>query len=456
MEKFDVIVIGAGSAGVSAALRASDQGGRVCIIEQERIGGSCLHRGLYPLKLGLSLLREEQSKFKSNGVIDSEKLFQKITDSMQSLAQRWEQKLIESGVTVIIGRGSLLSSLLVQVDLNDKTIDIGTKKIIIATGSSPLSLPTLPFESNIIIPVDDIFKNHSIPERVFIMGAGSNGYELSSFYQLLGSKVFLSSDESRLFPDQDPDIISALEQSLKLLKIKVLLDKKILSYFKNDKFFDITLIGGIKFQVDKIILNLGRKGNLDNLQCGEMGVRVGGSKELLVNDKLETSVPGVFAAGSVTGRKTRLGISEEEGKVAADNAMGKNKSIDYDLIPFIIFAKPEVASVGCFAEQSHFKGFRGIEGNAQSKNLDFSFLDSSDEGFFKIVADARSGVVIGGQIVSPNASQLISLIALAVKKGMKVGALVSLATDKSGEIEGIRESARQCSSGIKLNIKACK
>jgi len=129
--------------------------------------------------------------------------------------------------------------------------------------------------------------------------------------------------------------------------------------------------------------------------------------------------------------------------------MGKNKSINYDLIPFVFFTKPEIASVGCFAEQAHYKGFRGVEGCTKSENLDFSFLGEVKEGFFKIVADARSGVVIGGQFVSPNASQLISLIVLAIKKGMKVGALLSLANGKSEEIEGIREAARLCSKAIK-------
>jgi len=454
VETFDVIVLGAGSAGVSAALRASDQGAQVCIIEQEKIGGSCIHKDLYPLKLALGLLRNNESNVNVNGRIDSEKLFHKITGSMQLLSELWEQRLTEAGVTIKIGSGLPLSSDLVQVRSNDKAFDIATKKIIIATGSSPVPLPTLPFEGDIIIPTDDIFKNHSIPDRVFIMGGDGSGCELSDFYQMLGSKVFLNSDESRLFSDQDPDVIDAVEQSLKRLKIKLLLGKKISSYFKNNECLDITLAEGIKFQADQIILNLNRQGNSENLKCDTLGVRVGDTKELLVNDKLETSVPGIFAVGSATGRRSRPGVSEEEGKIAADNAMGKNKSINYDWIPFIVFAKPEIASVGCFTEQSHYKGFRGIEGNAQSENLDFSFLDNENEGFFKIVADARSGVVIGGQIVSPNASQLISLVGLAVKKGLKVGALVSLATDKSGEIEGIREAARLCSSAIKSNIES--
>ena len=449
METFDVIVLGAGSAGVSAALRASDQGAQVCIIEQEKIGGSCIHKGLYPLKFGLGLLRNNESNFNVNGRIDSEKLFHKITGSMQLLSELWEQRLTEAGVTIKIGSGLPLSSDLVQVRSNDKAFDIATKKIIIATGSSPVSLPTLPFEGDIIVPTDDIFKNHSIPDRVFIMGAGGYGCELSSFYQMLGSKVFLSSDHSRLFPDQDPEIINNLERSLKSLKVKLLLGKKISSYFKNNELLDITLAEGIKFQTEKIILNLDRQGNSENLECNTLGVRVGDNKEILVNDKLETSVPDIFAVGSITGRRSRPGISEEEGKIAADNAMGKNKSINYDWIPFVFFTKPEIASVGCFAEQAHYKGFRGVEGCTKSENLDFSFLGEVKEGFFKIVADARSGVVIGGQFVSPNASQLISLIVLAIKKGMKVGALLSLANGKSEEIEGIREAARLCSKAIK-------
>ena len=449
METFDVIVLGAGSAGVSAALRASDQGAQVCIIEQEKIGGSCIHKGLYPLKLGLGLLRNNESNFNVNGRIDSEKLFHKITGSMQLLSELWEQRLTEAGVTIKIGSGLPLSSDLVQVRSNDKAFDIATKKIIIATGSSPVPLPTLPFEGDIIVPTDDIFKNHSIPDRVFIMGAGGYGCELSSFYQMLGSKVFLSSNHSRLFPDQDPEIINNLERSLKSLKVKLLLGKKISSYFKNNELLDITLAEGIKFQTEKIILNLDRQGNSENLECDTLGVRVGDNKEILVNDKLETSVPDIFAVGSITGRRSRPGISEEEGKIAADNAMGKNKSINYDWIPFIFFTKPEIASVGCFAEQAHYKGFRGVEGCAKSEYLDFSILGGTKVGFFKIVADARSGVVIGGQFVSPNASQLISLIVLAIKKGMKVGALLSLANGKSEEIEGIREAARLCSKAIK-------
>ena len=131
--------------------------------------------------------------------------------------------------------------------------------------------------------------------------------------------------------------------------------------------------------------------------------------------------------------------------------MGKNISINSDWVPTMIFIEPEIACVGCFAQEAHHKGFRGVEGKAMLEDLDCSIINNNFDGFFKIVADARSGIVIGGQISSPNASQLILLVLMAIKKGLKVGALAFLASDKSNEIEGIKEAARLCSKALKSN-----
>ena len=192
-----------------------------------------------------------------------------------------------------------------------------------------------------------------------------------------------------------------------------------------------------------------KEGCSANLSSGPLGIRLGEDKEVLVNEHLETSVGDVFAAGSLTGRITRPLISEEEGRIAADNAMGKNRDLNIDWIPFLVLSEPEIATVGCFAKEAHYKGFRAVEGIAKLENLDFALIHNKPSGFFKIAADVRNGVVIGGQIVSPNASYLISQVLLAIKKGMKVGALASLACDKSGEFQGIKEAASACSVALK-------
>ena len=451
MDIFDIVVLGAGSSGISAAMRGADLGARVCIIEMDRIGGSQLHKGFYPIKSAIEFLKNKESGAKVDEVVNAGILFNNTSKSMVSLSDKWKKDLIQSGITIINGIGTLSSTGIITVETNGKSIDIRAQKIIIATGSKPIALPAIPFEEEIIIPVDDVFIDSSIPKSVFIMGADENGCELAYFYQALGSKVFLGSYDSRLMGQLDADIVEIVEKSLKKNKVKLLLGKKILSYFKNNKLLDITLDGGVKFQVEKIVQNLERQGNSIELGCDLLGIRLGTDKKILVNEKFETSTKNVYAVGSITGRLSRPGISAEEGRIAAGNAMGKNISINSDWVPTMIFIEPEIACVGCFAQEAHHKGFRGVEGKAMLEDLDCSIINNNFDGFFKIVADARSGIVIGGQISSPNASQLILLVLMAIKKGLKVGALAFLASDKSNEIEGIKEAARLCSKALKSN-----
>ena len=456
MTVFDIVVIGAGPAGVSAALRAADNGARVCVVEQKRIGSSCFYKGLYPFKAALTILRDGKSDLLRDGVIDIGKLLRSVEKSISLITQKWETSLAELGVEIFFGAGIPLSSELIQVKSEEKLSEICTKKIIIATGSYPIPIPTLPFEKDNIISADDVFQSNTIPKTVLVMGSESYGCEIASFYQRLGSKVFLSNHGSRLLADQDPDVIDAVENYFKKIKVKLLLDKRLSSYYKNNGLFDITLSGGVKFQAERIVQNLNREGRSLNLRCEKLGIRLGECKEILVNENFETSSENIYAVGSVTGRTTTPGISEEEGKVAADNAMGKNKLLNCDWTPFMIFTKPEVACVGCFTKEAHYKGFRAVEGKINSDNLDFGILNNTTGGFFKIIADARSGMVIGGQIISPNASQLISIVLMAIKKGIKVGALAALVCDKSGEIQGIKEAARACSRALKDQQKNLK
>ena len=448
---FDIVVLGAGSSGISSAMSGADLGARVCIVEMDRIGGSQLRKGFYPIKSAIGFLKNNASSVKIDEVVNAEILNDNINKSMMSLSEKWKKDLIQAGVTIINGIGALSSSGIITVETNKKSIDIRAQKIIIATGSKPIALPAIPFEEGVIISSDDVFTDSSIPKTVFIMGGDENGCELAYFYQALGSKVFLGSYESRLMGELDPDIVEIIEKSLKKFKVKLLLGKKILSYFKSNKLLDITLDGGIKFQVEKIVQNLERQGNSLGIGCDLLGMRLGENKEILVNEKFETSIKDIYAVGSITGRLSRPGISIEEGRITAGNAMGKNKSMNSDWVPRVIFIEPEIASVGCFAQEAHHKGFRGIEGKVMLEDLDFSIINNSFDGFFKIVADSRSGIIIGGQISSPNASQLILLVLMAIKKGLKVGALAFLASDTSNEIEGIKEAARLCSKALKSN-----
>lgn len=453
MKKFDIVIIGAGPSGISVALRAARQGAYVCIVEQDKLGGSCFRKGIYPIKAALANLGDINSDVFKNESIDIDHLWQSVANSMNSISLKWESTLKGFGVVIKPGIAIPISPTLVQIKTGEKNLEINTKSIVLATGSYPVSIPTIPFESDDIISVDDVFQNIPIPKSVLILGRGGNSCELARLYRQLGSKVFLSNEEERLLLGNDLDIMNAAENSIKKLKIKLLLSKKITSYYKNNGIYEITMNGGVKFDVEKIIQNLDREGCSLNLNCKILGIRIGEHKEILVNENLETSVKGIYAVGSVTGRVITPTNYEEEGRIVSDNALGKNKVLNLDLAPFIIFTDPQIASVGCFAEEAHHKGFRAVEGKVEFKTIDFALINNNTEGFFKIVADVRSGAVIGGQIVSPNASHLISMVLLAIKRGIKVSSLASLVCDQTGEIQGIKEAASACNLALKQYAK---
>ena len=159
---------------------------------------------------------------------------------------------------------------------------------------------------------------------------------------------------------------------------------------------------------------------------------------------MQTTAKGIYAVGSVTGRESFDGLSDEEGRVAAENAVGKNKSLNTDWIARVIYTDPEIATVGCFALDSHHKGFRGIEGRCDLESLDHSILRGAGAGFFKIVADKSSKKIIGGQFVCKRASEFIPLILLALKKGLTVNSLAGLPSGFSAQFQGIQQAARAC------------
>ncbi|KMP12481.1 hypothetical protein UR09_01080 [Candidatus Nitromaritima sp. SCGC AAA799-A02] len=454
MDTFDLAVIGAGRAGVAAALRGAEAGARVCLLEQDAIGAACMRKGLYPFTAAMAALRGQGADGLGKGAVDIERLFQSINGTGESIADNWRSQLAERGVDVRLGRGTLVSPTHIRAKSEQESFEVHAKTIVLAAGSRPMAMPTLPYDGESIISTDDIFRIKKVPESVLISGGGAGGCEWATLFSLLGSKVFLCDEASRLLTGQEPEVMDAIERSMKKRKVKLLLGRKIVSHYKNDGLLDISLDGGVKFQVETIVLNLARESNSSGLGCEGLGLRRGERKEVLVNEILETSVAGIFSAGSVSGRVSPAGISEEEGRVAADNALGKKRQIDPDWIPFIVRTDPEIATVGCFAEEAHHKGFRAVEGVCGAGNPDYAMLWRRPESFFKVVADAKSGRVIGGQVVSPHASELISLVLLAVKKGMKVGALAALATDGTREIQGIQEAARACGRALKARAKS--
>lgn len=452
MDEFDVAILGAGISGLSAATRASELGAKVCLVEQDAIGGRCFNKGLYPARrmmnqmVGNGIDMKEESKERREEIV---RLFEDARQFSQSIAGKWESTLKGRGVQIEFGEAVASGPNEVSIAGRDEEKLIRAKNIIFASGSTIQPPPTLPFDKERIISRDDIFNIGKVPASVLILGGGGEGCELAMLYNRLGSKTFLCEEGPRLLENQDPDITDAMEKEMKRCKVKVLLNKKVISIFKDVETIDISLEGGVKFSVQTIVLTSGRVPRTQGFDSEKFGIRMGERQQILVDEKMETTSKGIFAVGSVTGRKSFDGLSEEEGRVAAENALGKDKSLNTDWIPQVIYSDPEIATVGCFNRDAHHKGFRGVEGRCDLESLDHSVLVNEGQGFFKIVADKSSKKVIGGQIVCKRASEFIPLILLAIKKGMTVNSLARLSCGVSVQFQGIQQAAKACVQAMK-------
>jgi dihydrolipoamide dehydrogenase len=440
MDEFDIAILGAGVSGVSAALRASELGAKVCLIEKGEVGGRCFHEGLYPARRMMAQMADNGIRMQAgaeNNLEEISMLFEDAQQFSQAIGKKWVSTLKKKGVRIEFGEAVASGPNEVTIFGADEEKLIRAKNIIFALGSRIVPPPTIPFD-------EDIFKTGKVPASVLILGGGDAGCELALLYNRLGSKTFLCAESTRLLEDHDPDVMDAIEREMKSHKVKVLLNKKVISIFKDTSAIDVSLEGGVKFSVQTIVLTSGRIAQTEGMNAEKFGIRMGERQQILVNEKMETTAKGVYAIGSVTGRESFDGLSEEEGRVAVENALGKDKSLNTDWIPKVIYTDPEIATVGCFSQEAHHKGFRGVEGRCDVESLDSSMLRGDRRGFFKIVADKSSKKIIGGQIVCDRASEFIPLILLAIKKGLTVNSLARLTCGVSTQFQGIQQAAKAC------------
>jgi len=438
MDSYDVVVIGGGVAGLAAACGAATKGGKVCLIEKDQIGGPCIHRGLFLLRWILSLQE------KSEHPVDFPATVAAFQETAQKASENRIRILKENGVAIVKGLGTLMGKDQIRVVSDNADEVIKCNRIVLATGSHPKPNATIPFDGTRVFPFDDFSLLQGIPESLLVVGGSQIGLELAVLFNRLGAKVFLVEEKPRLIPDQDPEMIEALEQAFKKQKIKTLLNKNIISTFMDASKIDITLDGGVKFSVEKMVMVGDRQGNTPEAVTPGLGIELGKDQEVWVNEEMETSLKGVYAAGSVTGHKPCPDVSEVEGKVAGGNAAGASKALDRDQIPFRVLTTPEMASVGCLASEAHHKGFRAVEGRADLSSLDHSLIHGEAEGFFKIVADRESKKIIGAQFLGPRASELLGPVLLAMKKGNPVSVLTQISPGWGAGTEGVQEAARAC------------
>lgn len=430
MEDFDICIIGAGPGGIAAAIEASSLGARVAVIEKDETGGICLNKGCIPTKAYLrsALLYDELKRSDEFGVsckgvsYDLSRIKRRAGEVVSILKGQIESSLKARKIDLIKGKA---------VFLDNEHVMVGGKKLsarsfIIATGSSPKALDSVTADNKRIFYSEGILDIEKLPKDITIIGAGAIGCEFASFFSAFGAKVTLLEMLDRVLPKEDREIGNRLEGIFKKRGIEVSTGISSLD------------IKAIKSEV--ILISVGRSANVKEIGLEKAGIAIKDGHPA-VNGYLETNLPGIFAIGDCLGRYNLAHMASAEGRMAARNALGEKTAMDYSIVPSCVYSIPEVASIGLNADDAGNKGYE-----VQSARLHFAGLgraqtEGAAEGFIKLVADKKSGAVLGAQILGHYASELIGLVSIAIKGRLKIKDLAETIQAHPTFTEGIQEAA---------------
>jgi len=435
MKKYDLIVIGGGSAGFAAGLKASELGKKVAIIESGTVGGTCLNVGCVPTK---SLLRAaelsslpKRNRYKGISITNKNVDLSVLIDQKNSLLEELRHaKYIniyenDPNIDFVEGTGCFLNSKELMVD----DVLYSAEKIVISTGSSAIipsieGLDKVAYLTNI-----EALELREIPKAMTIVGGGAVAVEFAQMFQRLGTKVTLLVRGDRLVKKEDKDISIALEIALENEGILILKQFEIenLDYI-NGK---IVVNGNqnkteMKVESDQILLATGRSPNTNNLNLKKAGVSVDTNGFIEVTPYLQTSNQNIFAVGDVIGGQMLVTVDAHEGSIAAANAFSITKTkIDYSAVPHAIFTDPQVAAVGLTAENAIQQGF-----DIRTSVLPMELVPKAKaiyqpDGFIKMIIDKNTERVLGVHIISHLASEIIHEATLAVKYNMSISDLIS-------------------------------
>ncbi len=453
-----VNILGAGPGGYVAAIRAAQLGAEVTVIEKSEVGGTCLNWGCIPTKTLIAsaevlhkLKNAQNFGLKLDGIISPD--IQKIVErknkvvntqvkGIRGLFKSWGVKLLE-------GSGVIVSPKKIKVTLKDgSTEEVDTDKIIIATGSRPAQIPVFPFDGDKIISSDDAINPDIIPQSLLIVGAGVIGCEFALIYKEFGADVTMVEVMPYAVSTEDEEISVILEKELKKNKIKLLKNTSVEKVDVKRNGVSVQLSNGKSVEAEKILVSIGRTVNSKNIGLEEIGVKKNQSGEIIVDNRMQTNIEGIYAIGDVVGGIMLAHLASKEGIVAAENAIGGNKEINYNVIPTAIFTSPEVASVGLREKEAVEKDLKYKVGRFQFRALGKAHAVGEIAGLFKIIADEETDKIIGAHIIGTHASDLIHEVALAMEKGLTakdiahtIHAHPTLAEGIMGAAEDVHDSA---------------
>ncbi|EAR22349.1 dihydrolipoyl dehydrogenase [Nitrococcus mobilis] len=424
----DVLVIGAGPGGYSAAFRAADLGLKTLLVERyPDLGGICLNVGCIPSKalLHAAKIIEEAAFFSANGIdfgspqLDLKKLTRwkqqvvdRLTGGLKGLAKQRK-------VNVIQGSARFLDNHRVEVDSAQGKRTLAFRNCIIAAGSRPAAPPGFDLSHPLIMDSTDALKLETIPSRLLVIGGGIIGLELATVYHALGSEITVVELLDRLMAEADPNIVKPLRRIIDK-RYQIHLSTKVTEVQPAEREITVHLQGDKAPETasfDRVLVATGRHPNSDCLNLEATDVQLNEQRCISVDEQMRTNVANIFAIGDIVGQPMLAHKATHEGKVAAEVCAGEKSAFDARVIPAVAYTDPEVAWVGVTEEQAKAQGLDYQVGSFPWAANGRSLTLGRDEGLTKLIFDTKTERLIGGALVGPNAGDLIAEVALAIEMG---------------------------------------
>ncbi|MFB6251473.1 MAG: dihydrolipoyl dehydrogenase [Halobellus sp.] len=425
----DLLVIGAGPGGYVAAIRGAQLGVDTTLVEKDAYGGACLNRGCIPSKAfihGADVAHEagnaEELGIHADPAVDMSQMQQWKAGVVDQLTSGVEKLCKANGVSLIEGTAAFEDEHTARIAHGGEGQGMETvefENAIIATGSRPLAIPGFDFADDPVLSSADLLQMESTPDSLVVVGAGYIGMELSTMLAKLGTDVTVVEMLDDVLPAYEDDISRMVRSRAADLGVDFHFGEGATGWTDADDGVVVeteTEAGETSaYEGDAVLVAVGRQPVTDTLELESIGLEPNENGFIETDDRARTDAKNIFAVGDAAGEPMLAHKASAEGVVAAEVAAGEPAALDHQAIPAAVFTDPEIATVGMTSEEATAEGFDPVVGEMPLRASGRALTMGESEGFVRIVADESSGVVLGGQLVGPNASELVAEVALAIE-----------------------------------------
>lgn len=432
--EYDLVVLGGGTGGYVAAIRASQLGLKVAVVEKNKLGGTCLHAGCIPSKALLrsaevfkTAKKSEEFGVETSGVTLNFSKVQQRKDSIVDQLHKGVEHLMKQGkIDVYNGLGRILGPSIfspmpgtISVEMNDGSENemLIPKNVLVATGSRPKSLPGLTIDGEFVMSSDEALKMESLPKSIIIVGGGVIGIEWASMLADFGVDVTVIEYSPRVLPLEDDEISKEMTRLLKKKGIKLVTDAKVLAEsLIIDNGVTISALhkdSEKSFTAEKMLVSVGRQANVEGIGIENTDIVIENGF-IQTNDFYQTKESHIYAIGDVIGGLQLAHVASREGTIAVEHIVGKNPhKLDHTMVSKCVYSNPEVASVGLTEREAKEQGFTVKTGKFSFRAIGKALVYGEHDGFVKLVVDENTNDLLGVHMIGPHVTDMISEAGLA-------------------------------------------